>query len=389
MNHIDTARSKPPGEKCGLDRRNHSNDHHAGIVENVVMGGNLAQRFGLTIRDSWRRCLLSAPLNPDRPRRPVIVAATELRRRRERTDPVYAIAQVEMAGLNRLLNAPVGVMLTDHEGVILSYVGDARFTEVAHGSGLREGAVWSEAEQGTNGMGTCLVMREPVLIKQDEHFLAQNTALTCCGAPILDGRGHLVGALNISGRLQLSPEPTLALVKLAVQNIENRAMLEQYRQQRLLRFHPHREFIATAGEGILALDDDGNVVAANRGALDWLNVANHADLCGQSVEQLVGLDMNRLEALARHPEHARPLPQRDTGLLCYGILQTPQVSPMRGTTQATSSDNALLRAECETLRELLESCHWNVSLAATQLNISRRTLHRKLKAHGLRRYSVY
>jgi len=363
---------------------------HARIVEDVVRGGNAAQRFDLRIRESWSRCLSSALLSPDRQRRPVIVASAELRKRREQVHPVYSIAQVEMAGLSRLLNAPVGVMLTDHEGVILSYVGDSRFAEVARSSGLREGAVWSEAEQGTNGMGTCLVMRQPVLIQQEEHFLMQNAALTCCGAPILDGSGRLVGALNISGRLQLSAAPTLALVKLAVQNIENRALLERYRQHRLLRFHPHREFIATAGEGILAIDDQGRVVAANRGALDWLNAKHHADLYGKPIEILVGLDMNQLELLACRPEHAHPLPRRDFGLLCYGVLQTPLAESRQVTSighARTRADNALVRAECETLREVLQSCNWNVSLAATRLNISRRTLHRKLKAHGLRRYS--
>lgn len=295
-----------------------------------------------------------------------------------------------MSGLSRLLNAPVGVMLTDHEGVILSYVGDSRFAEVARSSGLREGAVWSEAEQGTNGMGTCLVMRQPVLIQQEEHFLMQNAALTCCGAPILDGRGRLVGALNISGRLQLSAAPTLALVKLAVQNIENRALLEGYRQHRLLRFHPHREFIATAGEGILAIDDQGRVAAANRGALDWLNAKRHADLYGQPIETLVGLNMNRLELLSSRPEYAHPLPRRDFGVLCYGVLQTPLAELRRMTSvrvpETRRVDNALVRAEYNTLRELLQSCDWNVSFAAAQLGISRRTLHRKLKAHGLRRY---
>lgn len=366
---------------------------HARLVENVVTGGSAAQYFDPRIRESWRRCLLSAPLNPDRVRKPVFVAAADLRQRRDRAAPVYSIAQVEMSGLNRLLNAPVGVMLTDHEGVILSYVGDSRFEEVAYSSGLREGALWSEAEQGTNGMGTCLVMREPVLIKQEEHFLSQNAALTCCGAPILDGSGRLVGALNISGRLQLSAAPTFALVKLAVQNIENRALLEEHRRHRLLRFHPHRELIATSTEGILAIDDGGQVVAANRGALDWLNAANHSDLCGKSVEELVGLDMNRLESLSRYAEHAQPLPQRDFGLLCYGVLQSPfaaaNLPPRSGAAAGASPSDPLARAECEALRDLLERCNWNVSEAAGQLQISRRTLHRKLKAHGLRRYTVY
>jgi len=175
-------------------------------------------------------------------------------------------------------------------------------------------------------MGTCLAIREPVLIEADEHFLARNVALTCCGAPILDSSGQLVGALNISGHLRLSAAPTLALVRLAVQNIENRALLAQHRRQHLLRFHPHREFISSAGEGILAIAADGRIVGANLAALEWLGMPSHAALCGQPVEQVFGLELSRLEMLHADTASAQALPQRDRGSLCFGIVQPPRAA---------------------------------------------------------------
>ena len=370
---------------------------HARLVEEVVSGQRSARPFDVRVRESWRRCLSDYRLSPDQTQHPAVVSVAQLRQRRERADPLCSIARIEMAALARLLNAPVGVMLTDHEGVILGYTGAANFAEIARRAGLREGAIWSEAAQGTNGMGTCLAMREPVLIEADEHFLAKNVALTCCGAPILDSCGQLVGALNISGHLRLSAAPTLALVRLAVQNIENRALLAQHRRDHLLRFHPHREFISTAGEGILAIAGDGRVVGANMAALEWLGVSAHSGLCGQWVEQLFGLDLAMLETLQGDPASATPLPQRDRGSLCYGIVQRPQLpgkssanaAPAAAAAGALPRVDALAQAERKVLREVLESCRWNVSLAAMQLNISRRTLHRKLKAHGMRRYSAW
>ena len=368
---------------------------HARLVEQVVSGQRPAQPVDVRVRESWRRCLSEYRLSPDQSNHPAVVSVAQLRQRRERADPLCSIARVEMAALARLLNAPVGVMLTDQEGVILGYTGAANFAELARRAGLREGAVWSEAAQGTNGMGTCLAMREPVLIETEEHFLAKNVALTCCGAPILDSCGNLVGALNISGHLRLSAAPTLALVRLAVQNIENRALLVQHRRHHLLRFHPHREFISTAGEGILAIDGDGRIVGANVAALEWLDVPAHNGLCGQRVEQVFGLDLALLESLQGDPASAEPLPQRDRGSLCYGIVQAPQL-PGRPPAAAFTAGaaampraDALAQAERTVLREVLESCRWNVSMAAAQLQISRRTLHRKLKAHGMRRYSAW
>lgn len=344
------------------------------------------------IRESWQRCLSSYHLAPNARQRPTIVPHADLRRRRERSDPFYSIARIEMASLAQLLNAPVGVMLTDDQGVILGYSGASGFAEVARRSGLREGALWSEAAQGTNGMGTCLATREAVLIEANEHFLYQNAALTCCGAPILSAQGTLVGAINISGRLRLSPAPTLALIRMAVQNIENRALLVQHQQHHILRFHPHREFISTAGEGILAIDASGRIVGANLSALAWMGLTQHADLCGQTVKQVFGVDMHMLESLGRGAPAASPLPQTQRGSLCFGIIQPPQGAgraPGRTARAPAAQANALHAAERAALREVMDRCRWNVTLAAAQLDMNRRTLHRKLKVHGLQRYVTW
>jgi sigma-54 dependent transcriptional regulator, acetoin dehydrogenase operon transcriptional activator AcoR len=352
---------------------------HARFIEAIVAGRGGTQLPDRRIRESWRRCLSGYHLTPGSRKTPTMVSAADLRQRRERSDPFYSIARIEMASLAQLLNAPVGVMLTDDAGVILGYAGAPQFAEVARRSGLREGALWSEAAQGTNGMGTCLATREAVLIEASEHFLYQNAALTCCGAPILNARGELIGAINISGRLRLSPVPTLALIRMAVQNIENRALLVQHQRHHILRFHPHREFISTAGEGLLAIDSDGKIVGANLSALAWLGLPAHAELCSQTVRQVFGVDIAVLEGLGRGAAAALPLPRTTRGSLCFGIIQPP-LTPAR---------TSLRAAERDALREIMDRCRWNVTLAAAQLDMSRRTLHRKLKIHGLQRYAIW
>lgn len=361
-----------------MSHRTHTSSH-ARLVADVVSGGQAAARYDVQIRASWQRCLADYALQPGRPRQPAIVRGAELRQRRERSAAVYAIAQVEMRTLTQLFNAPVGVMLTDADGVILSYCGDPSFAEMAATAGFRDGAIWSESEQGTNGMGTCLAVGAPVLIEGPAHFLSRNAGLTCCAAPIADGGGRLVGTLNMSGRPQLSAGPTQALVQLAVQNIENRALLDRHRAHHLLRFHPHREFISTAGEGLLAFDDQGVVLAANRSALGWLGLSRHDEVCGTSVGSLFGCTLEQLMALSRTSVHARPLSRRGSGLLCFGILQTPA-------DVCLAPADPLADAERNTLRAELERCRWNVSVAAERLAISRRTLYRKLERHGLQRY---
>jgi transcriptional regulator with PAS, ATPase and Fis domain len=51
------------------------------------------------------------------------------------------------------------------------------------------------------------------------------------------------------------------------------------------------------------------------------------------------------------------------------------------------SGSVLSEAERNALRQTLEMCHWNVSAAAARLNISRRTIYRKIHRHGLLRHA--
>jgi transcriptional regulator with PAS, ATPase and Fis domain len=50
-------------------------------------------------------------------------------------------------------------------------------------------------------------------------------------------------------------------------------------------------------------------------------------------------------------------------------------------------ESLLSDAEREALRQMLETCQWNVSAAAARLHISRRTIYRKIHRHGLLRHT--
>ena len=136
---------------------------HARLIESTVRGRLATGDVGQAVRHSWNRCLSTYSLDPLQVKKPVIVERADLEARQERIGSVLPIARIEMLGLSKQMHhSQYGIMLTDHDGVILSYVGDPAFSSVARRSGFREGAVWSEQELGTNGMGTCLMTREPI-----------------------------------------------------------------------------------------------------------------------------------------------------------------------------------------------------------------------------------
>jgi sigma-54 dependent transcriptional regulator, acetoin dehydrogenase operon transcriptional activator AcoR len=277
------------------------------------------------VRASWNRCINTYSLDPQETRRPTMVERADLQARRERLGVVLAIARIEMEGLGKLMeHSEYSIMLTDRDGVILSYVGDPGFSAIARRCGFREGVMWSEREMGTNGMGTCLTTQRSVVIHRTDHFLAQNTQLTCSAAPIFDMRGQLLAALDISGASSHTQTHTLALVDLAAQNVENRALLGACKEFHVLRFHRCAEFVSTPGEGVLAFDDQGIIKGANRGALKLLGLRDHESLCGQRVDRVLDSNLGALMQLsARQGFRPEALPATLGPRRWFATVQAP------------------------------------------------------------------
>jgi sigma-54 dependent transcriptional regulator, acetoin dehydrogenase operon transcriptional activator AcoR len=293
--------------------------------------GNLVRRHGADlpitdiVKSSWTRCVNNYALDPQEVRRPNSVERTDLQARRERLGVLLGIARIEMEALGKLMkHSEYSIMLTDRDGVILSHLGDTGFSATARRSGFRDGVVWSEREMGTNGMGTCIAARRPVIVHRTDHFLMQNTALTCAAAPIFDMRGELLAAIDISGASSSPQSHTLALVELAAQNVENRTFLSGCRDLHLVRFHRCAEFVSTPGEGVLAFDDQGIIKGANRAALKLLGHRDHETVCEQRVDRMLETSLATLTQLAaQRGFRAEPLSARPASRRWFATVQAP------------------------------------------------------------------
>ena len=271
---------------------------HAELIGTLVRRRGLEPPIPEVVRSSWSRCLDSYALDPAELRRPSSVGAADLEARRERLGVLPRVARFEMEALGKLIeHSEYSIMLTDRDGVILSYIGDTGFSATARRCGFREGVMWGEPEMGTNGMGTCLIARRSVVIHRMDHFLAQNTQLTCSATPIFDMRGEVLAALDISSASFNPQSHTLALVELAAQNVENRTLLSACRDMHIVRFHRCAEFVSTPGEGVLAFDDQGVIMGANRAALALLGRRDHGAVCGQRVDRLLDTSVASLLGL--------------------------------------------------------------------------------------------
>src|SRR5580693_8137196 len=305
---------------------------HADLMGSLVRRHAAELPITEVVRTSWSRCLNNYALDPQELKRPNSVERADLQARRERLAVLLSIARIEMEALGKLIkHSEYSIMLTDRDGVIVSYLGDSGFLATARRSGFREGVMWSEREMGTNGMGTCLTARRPVVIHRTDHFLAQNTQLTCSAAPIFDMRGELLAALDISGASSSPQSHTLALVDMAAQNVENRTLLSACKDLHLVRFHRCAEFVSTPGEGVLAFDEQGIIRGVNRSGLTLLGQRNHEAVCGQRVEQVLETTLATLTRLAAQRGYrAEALSPKVAQRRWFATVHPPVDAPRRG-----------------------------------------------------------
>ena len=209
---------------------------------------------------------------------------------------------------DQIVNTHSMVVLTDATGTIVHAVGDDDFLARAAKIALAPGAVWSEAQKGTNAVGTALITETPTLVHADEHYFHANHFLTCSAAPILDPRGNMLGVLDVSGDHRSYHQHTMALVKMSARMIENHWLTDDLRNVMRLHFHGRVDFIGTLMEGIVAVRPDGRIVGANRSALEQLGLSG-ATLRMHSLESLFGTSVSALADRFRSPL-ATPLPVR-------------------------------------------------------------------------------
>ncbi|KND62425.1 Transcriptional activator of acetoin/glycerol metabolism [Candidatus Burkholderia verschuerenii] len=261
-------------------------DTHVREVLNIVHNPLAARRASDSVAQSWLRCLTEFQLDPARFVMPPVLTQRELTERREAATDLIACSKLEMTTLYQQLADPeLAVVLVDADGVIVHQVSSVPFGEAVAADGLRVGALWSEREAGTNGMGTCLIERECIAVCQHEHFYPRYTSLTCSAAPIFDERGEVVGVLDVTSRSKLLQQHSLVLVGMSRQMIENRLIDARYRHANMIHFHSRPEFVGTLHAGKLAVSDDGVVLAASRSALFQLDLRSPAELCGKRIKE--------------------------------------------------------------------------------------------------------
>jgi transcriptional regulator of acetoin/glycerol metabolism len=332
------------------------NGSHARLVHSVTRGTSCNATAPEHVKRSWRRCLDEYGLDPESNGEPAVVSRQELAARKEQSLDLVTFADTEMAHLHsQLAGSGHSIILTDRDGVLLSYYGDPSFKGAAARAGLVPGGVWSERHGGTNGMGTCLAERVPLIVHREQHFLARNTGLTCCAAPIFDPGGDLAAVLDASGESDRAQLHTLVLVNMSAQMIEKRLFLHRFRGAFVVRFHSRPELLGTPGEGMIALDLAGGIAALDRNALFELGGRRPADLLGAPLERVFNVSLPALiSRCRRNPFQPLPLYEARHGARFFALAQEPESAqrPARAAPAAPAQSVPLPAASSSALDEL-------------------------------------
>lgn len=256
---------------------------------------------------SWRRSIVKHGLDPADHRRPEQVSLPELTARREAMEQFLRLAAPQLDQLyNLVCLSGCNVLLTDVDGVVLDQrINDADAAQFREW-GLWQGATWSEAAQGTNGIGTCLVEGRQVTIHRDEHFHTRNIGMSCMDAPIWGPDGRLLAALDVSSARADQTEHYNRLISAQVAQTARAIEALFFRAS-----FPGARIVLAMDDNpdaamLLAVDQDDLAIGATRAARRALGLEREgtiqprpaADLLGRN-DDLSGFDKAERAAVAR------------------------------------------------------------------------------------------
>lgn len=267
-------------------------DHADRVMERTLAAGDVTR-----LTASWRRSAQKHGLDPAAPHRPDRLTAAELARRHEALGAFLSVAGPRVDSLYETVRASgCSVLLTDDQGIILDRRVSDGDAAVFDGWDLAPGADWSEAAQGTNGVGTCLAEGRQLIIHRDQHFLSRNTAMSCIDAPIYGPDGQVIAALDVSSARADQTEQINALIAAMVGQTARQIETAWFRAA----FPGARMVMAGDGiDGLLAVDRNDLAIGATREARRALGLPRSGALAPRPLADLLGGVDDTLPALDR------------------------------------------------------------------------------------------
>jgi AraC-like DNA-binding protein len=221
------------------------------------------------VATSWQRSANIYRVDPESSETPRILTPGELDELRAPLNQLIFGAQEELDRLYKVVReAGYTILFCDTAGVAVEHRGDDTDASRFKYWGTWLGGVWSEATEGTNGIGTCIAEERPITVHRSQHYRSRHANLSCSAAPIFDVDGRLMAVLDVSAidpeRSERAHALTGALAASSARVIEEGYFRKRFRREWIVAVAPPEK----NGAGMLLAVDgsDHIVVGANRAA---------------------------------------------------------------------------------------------------------------------------
>ena len=355
-----------------------SQTQHVDRVRGAIEGRLPAPAGSPRLVSSWQRSFEEYRLDPSSVIGPRVLTSSELREVRSKEEAFLRASGQCLARLHEMIHvADYCVMLTDAHGVTIDYRIDRDRRNDFKRAGLFIGSCWSEREEGTCGVANVLTDLAPITVHKTDHFRAAFTTLTCSAAPIFAPTGEMIGVLDASAVQSPDNRDTqrhvLQLVRQSAVLIEDGYFLNQTTQHWILFGHASRNFVEAQPEVLIALDEGGNVVAANRKAhecVPGLKEPRHIDeVFDVSAEHLH--DAARSDAIVG-------LRVRATGMMLHARIRAPLRRSTRNGGNVTAAGTARDAQADSNLGALARFLHSEDSRIAQNAQVALRVAGKRL-----------
>ncbi|RBP68882.1 transcriptional regulator of acetoin/glycerol metabolism [Alkalibaculum bacchi] len=229
------------------------------------------------ILESWKRCKNN--LVDFYGGKGKVLSDEEMKHRLEKNKELIEIASPIIKDIyNIVKETNYSVVLTDTDGILIETIENEKIRPEHRDLNFMQGTSWNEKDVGTNAIGTCLAIGQPIQVVGSEHYCKYHHVWTCSAAPIRNSEGKIIGCLNLSGRVEDVHPHTFGIVVASVKNIEKQlAILEYYR------------LMDTAFDSIL----DGLIIMNRHFEIERIN-NKLPHIFKMSIEEIYAIDMKKM-----------------------------------------------------------------------------------------------
>ena len=232
--------------------------------------GRLEPGVNDALVSSWKRCLAFGH-KPDKKALLVRQPKPAFEYRKSTNESLLKAARNELDAAIQLFGGlEFGIMLTDMDGVVL----ETRLNRAPYLlKFMQPGLDLSERWVGTSAMALAIDTGRSIEVTGPEHLFSNIQHLTCYAQPVFDTNGDLVGVLNIA-TTKVMPKQTARHILVEIADAISVNLVKSLSEY-FVRFGYGGR--TNADDGAIAFGPDGEVLGANKVAIDMLGLSMHRD----------------------------------------------------------------------------------------------------------------